>query len=259
MQHREILSRLSTLTLLSTLGFLSLTMIATASAEIYELRTYTTNDGKLAALNARFRDHTVKLFDKHGMGSVGYWVPTSEPNSKNTLIYVLKHKSREAAKASWRAFISDPAWKKVAKESQIDGQILAKAPESVYMNATDYTPEYAEKKSDDAVFELRIYRTNEGQLKNLDARFRDNTIRIFNRHGMKSVAYWHPADEPSSKDTLIYIIRHDSAEAAKKSWDSFRADEEWKKVAEESQKDGKFLREAPESIYMNATDYSEIR
>jgi hypothetical protein len=76
---------------------------------------------------------------------------------------------------------------------------------------------------------------------------------------MKSVGYWHPMDEPDSKDTLIYILRHDSPEAAKESWAAFGADEEWKKVAAESQKDGKFLRERPESVYMKATDYSAIR
>ncbi|MDP6722024.1 MAG: NIPSNAP family protein [Pirellulaceae bacterium] len=247
---------------LSALAFLAGIFLvpASASADVYELRTYTTNEGKLDNLNARFRDHTVQLFKKHGMASVGYWVPTDEPESQNTLIYVIKHKSRDAAKASWKAFIADPEWKKVARESQKDGQILAKAPESVFMNAAAYSPEFSnEKKSDHAVFELRTYRTNKGKLANLDARFRDHTIRIFNRFGMQSVAYWHPDDEPDSKDTLIYIIRHDSRDAARTSWKSFGADAEWKKVAKESQKDGRFLRERPESIYMRATDYSAIR
>ncbi len=76
---------------------------------------------------------------------------------------------------------------------------------------------------------------------------------------MQSVAYWHPVDKPDSKDTLIYILRHDSRDAAKASWRSFGTDEEWRKVAKESQKDGPFLRERPESIYMRATDYSAIR
>lgn len=231
-----------------------------ASAEVYELRTYTTHAGKLDDLNARFRDHTVRLFQKHAMESVGYWVPTDEPKSRSTLIYVLKHESRDAAKASWQAFLADAEWKKVARESQQDGRILAKAPDSVFINAADYSTKFSnDKKSVDAVFELRIYRTNEGQLGNLDARFRDHTIRIFNRHGMQSVAYWHPADEPDSRDTLIYILRHDSRDAAKASWKSFGADEEWKKVAKESQKDGRFLRESPESVYMKATDYSAIQ
>ena len=251
-----VILRLSVLALLAGLFLVP----ARASAEVYELRTYTTNEGKLDNLNARFRDHTVRLFEKHGIESVGYWVPADDPKSKNTLIYVVKHKSRDAAKASWRAFLADPEWKKVARESQRDGRILAKAPESVFMNAADYSPKFSnDRKSGDAVFELRIYRTNKGKLKNLDARFRDHTIRIFNRFGIQSVAYWHPVDEPDSKDTLIYVIRHDSRDAAKKSWKSFGADKEWKRVAKESQEDGRFLRERPESIYMKATDYSAIR
>ena len=100
-----------------------------AFGAVYELRTYVTNPGKLENLNARFRDHTVGLFKKHGIESVGYWVPTDGESSKNTLIYVIKHKSRDAAKASWKAFVSDPAWKKVARESQVDGKILAQRPE----------------------------------------------------------------------------------------------------------------------------------
>ncbi len=230
------------------------------SAAVYELRTYTTNEGKLENLNARFRDHTVALFKKHGIESVGYWVPTEEPKSKNTLVYVIKHESRESAKVSWKAFIADPAWKKVAKESQLDGKILAKAPESVYMEATDYSPKFSnDQKAGDAVFELRIYRTNEDKLGNLDARFRDHTIGLFSRHGIQSVAYWHPTDEPESESTLIYLIRHNSRDAAKTSWKAFGSDEEWKKVAKESQKDGRFLRERPESTYMKATDYSAIQ
>lgn len=233
---------------------------ARSYGDVYELRTYTTNEGKLDNLNARFRDHTVGLFTKHGMESVGYWVPTDGPKAENTLIYVLKHKDRSAAKASWKAFLADPEWKTVARESQKDGRILAKAPESVYMDATDYTPEFANKgKGGDAVFELRIYRCNKDKLSNLDARFRDHTIRLFNRHGLESVAYWHPTDEPASRDTLIYIVRHKSRESAGASWKSFGGDQEWKKVAKESQKDGRFLRERPESIYMKATDYSAIK
>ncbi len=231
-----------------------------ARADVYELRTYTTNEGKLDNLNARFRDHTVQLFNKHGMESIGYWVPTDGPTAENTLIYVLRHKSRDAAAASWKAFLADPEWQKVARESQVDGQILAKAPEAVFMTETDYSPKFSSgDKGDGAAFELRIYRTNEGKLGNLDARFRDHTIRIFNRHGMQSVAYWHPTDEPSSRDTLIYIIRHKSRDAAKASWKSFGADEEWREVAKQSQKDGRFLRERPEAIYMKATDYSAIQ
>ncbi|MHC4248403.1 MAG: NIPSNAP family protein, partial [Planctomycetota bacterium] len=229
--------------------------ITAKDTAVYELRTYTTNTGKLPNLNARFRDHTMRLFRKHGIESVGYWVPADEPRSKDTLIYVIKHKSRDAAKASWKAFLSDPDWRKVAKESQVHGRILAKRPESVFMSAADFSPKFAIA-GGEAVYELRTYRTNPGKLANLDARFRDHTIRIFNRFGMRSVAYWHPVDEPDSKDTLIYILEHKSREAAKASWSAFLKDPEWRKVAQESQKDGRFLRARPDSVYMKATDYS---
>ena len=229
-----------------------------AFGDVYELRTYTTNEGKLDALNARFRDHTVALFEKHGMESIGYWVPTDEGQSKNTLIYVIKHKSREAAGASWKAFLSDPDWKKAAAASEKDGKILAKRPESVFMKAADYSPTWKQGESDaDDVFELRIYKAAEGKLGKLDARFRDHTIKIFASHGMQSVAYWHPTDEPDSKDTLIYILKYDSREAAKASWKAFGADPAWKKAAKESGV-GR-LAKRPESIYMKPTDYSAIK
>ena len=163
-----------------------------AFGAVYELRTYVTNPGKLDNLNARFRDHTVGLFKKHGIESIGYWVPTDGEKFKNTLIYVIRHESRDAAKASWKAFGSDPAWKKVAKESQVDGKILAQRPDSVYMNETNYSPDWKNGKVEkDDVFELRIYKAAKGKLGKLDARFRDHTIRIFEKHGMKNVAYWH--------------------------------------------------------------------
>ena len=199
-----------------------------------------------------------ELFKKHGIESVGYWVPTDGEKAKNTLIYVIKHKSRDAAKASWKAFGADPSWKKVAKESQVDGRILAKRPESTYMETTDYSPNWKNGEADaDDVFELRIYKAAKGKLGKLDARFRDHTIKLFNRHGIQSVAYWHPTDEPDSKDNLIYIIKHDSQTAAKKSWQAFIADPDWKKAAKASGV-GR-LAKPPASTYMKATDYSAIR
>ena len=111
---------------------------AQSSGPVFELRTYTTLEGKLPALLARFRDHTTKLFEKHGMKNVGYWVAADAPKSQNTLIYVLRHESREAAKKSWDAFRADPAWVKARTESEAGGKIVEKA-ESVYMTATDFS------------------------------------------------------------------------------------------------------------------------
>lgn len=226
-------------------------------AVVYELRTYTANEGRLPELLARFRDHTVRLFKKYGMESVGYWVPTEKPQSATTLIYILKHESREASRESFRAFGADPEWRKAYKDSRANGSLLAKLPDSIFMKATEYTPDFTNgKNNDDAVFELRIYKTNAGKLPNLDVRFSDNTIRIFAKHGMQSVAYWHSTDET---DTLIYILKHKSSEDAKVSWSAFRTDEEWERVSKESQLDGTILKERPASTYMKATDFSEIK
>ena len=113
---------------------------AQAATRVFELRTYTAAPGKLAALHKRFRDHTLRLFEKHGMQNIGYWVPADPPNSENTLTYILAHKDREAAKASWAAFGADPEWQKVRKESMADGVSLTTKIESVFLNPTDYSP-----------------------------------------------------------------------------------------------------------------------
>ena len=110
-----------------------------AASRVYELRTYTTESGRLPALHARFKDHTMRLFEKHGMKNVMYWVPTDDDLKDNTLIYVLSHASLEAAKKSWDGFINDPEWKKVAAESEKDGKIVKKV-ERHYMTLTDYSP-----------------------------------------------------------------------------------------------------------------------
>ena len=106
------------------------------SHPLYEIRTYTANDGKMDALHSRFRNHTMALFEKHGIQNVGYWSPAGEPNK---LIYVIAHASEDAAKASWQAFVQDPEWQKVYAASIADGQLVADI-ESVYMTKTDYSP-----------------------------------------------------------------------------------------------------------------------
>ena len=226
------------------------------SSAVFQLRTYLANEGKLDLLNGRFRDHTLGFFKKHGMESVGYWLPTEKPNA---LVYVLKHGSRDAAQASWDSFRADPGWKKVFEETEKDGRFLVSKPESVFMAATDYSPPFATHlKDDEGVYELRTYVANEGKLDRLNGRFRDHTLRMFEKHGMASVSYWVPTDGPGSKNTLIYLLKHKSRDAAMASWEAFKADSEWKKISEETQKDGRFLAGKPESVFMKATDYSRM-
>ena len=109
------------------------------STQVYELRTYTAAEGKHDALLSRFRDHTMRIFEKHGMENIGYWTPQETPDSENMLIYLLAHPSRAVADASWEAFISDPEWQAVAEESQRDGRLVAGL-ERVYLESTDFSP-----------------------------------------------------------------------------------------------------------------------
>src|SRR5512138_2778886 len=113
--------------------------LAQGGGRVFELRTYTAPDGKLEELHKRFRDHTMRIFKNHGMENIAYFKPQDAPLSQNTLIYLIAHKSRDAAKANWAAFQADPEWQKVANESQKNGKIVAKV-ESVFLDPTDYSP-----------------------------------------------------------------------------------------------------------------------
>jgi len=109
------------------------------NTRLYELRTYTALPGRLPALHKRFAEHTLKLFEKHGMKNEMYWVPTDPAKKDNTLIYVVSHDSQEAADKSWKAFVADPDWLKARDASEADGKIVEKV-ERVYMTLTDYSP-----------------------------------------------------------------------------------------------------------------------
>lgn len=111
---------------------------ALAQNRVYELRTYTCNEGKLEALKTRFREHTIEIFNRHHMESIGYWIPSDGEKSKNTLIYVLAHPSREEAKKNWDEFSKDPEWVKVNAESNANGRIVNHV-DSVFMDPTDFS------------------------------------------------------------------------------------------------------------------------
>ena len=110
-----------------------------ASTVVYELRVYHVAPGKLGELLARFRDHTIKIFDRHGIKSVAYWTPVDEPQKSNTLVYILQHPSREAATANWNSFREDPEWKSVKEKSEANG-ILVEKVDSTYLVLTDFSP-----------------------------------------------------------------------------------------------------------------------
>jgi hypothetical protein len=110
-----------------------------ASSVVYELRVYHAAPGKLGELLTRFREHTVKLFDRHGIKSVAYWTPVEEPLKSNTLFYIVQHPSREEAAANWKSFQDDPEWKSVHEKSEVNGKLVEKV-DSTFLVLTDFSP-----------------------------------------------------------------------------------------------------------------------
>jgi hypothetical protein len=126
------------------LGFSGVALFADQGDEkmdsrIFELRTYESAPGKMDALQARFRDHVCKLFEKHRMTVIGFWSPTDVRLAQRKLIYLLAFSSQEAAVESWADFQADPEWKAVKEKSEKDGKLVERI-ESVYLRPTDYSP-----------------------------------------------------------------------------------------------------------------------
>lgn len=234
-------------------GFVSTVSAGEKNSPVYEIRTYTTNDGKLPALHNRFKDHTIALFKKQGIENVIYWVPEDK---ENTLVYIIAHKSVKARNKTFKAFLDDPAWKKAYKESIKNGKLVANV-ESQFLVTTDYSPKTFAAAKPGWIYELRTYTTNAGKLPNLNARFRDHTIALFEKHGIHNALYTTPT---KTKNTLVYVIAHKSRKAADASWKAFGQDPAWKKVAKESQLDGRILvKGGVKRQYLNTTDYSPIK
>lgn len=259
-----MLKRSSSMLVVATMLISLFTSVATQGAEpdkrVYEMRTYYAAEGKLEALNKRFREHTVKLFEKHGITNIGYFEPTENPERQ--LIYFLAYPSREAREASWKAFQADSDWQKAKAASEVDGKLVAKV-DVLFLQPTDYSPAIRPSAAGDRIFELRTYTAEAGRLENLNARFRDHTVKLFEKHGMTNVAYWVPmSDQKGASDTLIYIISHKSLESAKEGFAAFGKDPEWAaalKASEEKAGGSLTVKGGVKRMFMKATDYSPIR
>jgi hypothetical protein len=232
-----------------------------ADGRLFEMRTYHAAPGKLDALHSRFRDHAVRLLEKHGITSIGYWVPVD--NQDDRLIFILAFPDRDAREQLFKAFMADPDWRAAVQASEKDGRLVARA-ESTFLIATDFSPMVRPMVSaQPRVFELRDYKSAEGRLPNLLARFRDHTVKLFEKHGMTNIAYWTPADKAhGADDTLIYILAHNSREAAAESFRSFRVDADWlaaRKASEERAGGSLTAKDGVKSTMLAPTDYSPMR
>lgn len=110
-----------------------------SSTTVYELRVYHAFEGKLDDLLRRFREHTMQLFEKHGIKNIAYWTPTDDPLKGKTLFYIIAHPSREAATANWKSFRDDPEWQSVQQKSEANGKLVEKV-DSTFLTLTDFSP-----------------------------------------------------------------------------------------------------------------------
>ncbi len=229
---------------------------AEKETRFFEMRTYYAPPGRLNDLEARFRNHTLRLFEKHGMTNIGYWVPLT--NSENKIVYLLAYPSREAREQAWKDFTADPAWPAVVKESERNGKLISKV-ESVYLTPTDFSPLVKPESSNTPrIYELRTYHAAPGKLDNLLARFRDHTTALFAKHGMKQLGYWVPTEQKDGAgETLVYILVHSSVKAAEASFKAFRADPDWIKAKADSEINGPLtIKDGVQSVSMAPTDFS---
>ncbi len=257
------------LSLFTPLALLALALPAGAEdkpahkeTRLFELRVYTANEGKLDAIHKRSKEGGLKTLEKHGVTVLGVWSPVDPKDARFFLL--LAHKDKAARDASFKAFGADPDWVKIRDESEKDGKLVAKA-EEIFLTATDFSPAIKVGDHDAGrIFELRTYTATEGKLDNLNARFRDHTVKLFAKHGMTNWVYWNYLKGTKGDDAmLVYFLTHASPEAAKKSFGEFAKDPDWvaaRKASEE--KAGGSLTAAKDgvkSVYLKATDYSPTK
>jgi hypothetical protein len=198
-----------------------------ANTRVYELRIYTANAGKLPDLHRMFRSLGTRLFARHGMqnvfaGTVLEGAASDGADAPNMVVWIVGHSDRSAAGRAWAAVEGDAEWKAAAARVGQDGPLLAKAPTSIFMSATDYsptidTPSAGTTDSGTHLFELRKYNTGASGLPYTAHRFRVGMANILAKTGMTPIAYWTATDESA----FIYLVAHSDRDTARASWSNF--------------------------------------
>ncbi len=232
--------------------FLVMPLLSSAQSTFYELRIYHCNEGKLDDLLNRFRNHTLKLFEKHGMENIGYWVPAE--GNEQVLYYVLGFPDKTARENSWKAFINDPEWQEVARRSELNGKIISKIT-SQFMTLNPALSQAFQQNTgtEPRLFEMRTYNCYPGKYPDIVKRFKDHTRALFEKHGMTNLMYFDTED-----GRLLYFLAHHNADSAARSWERFRSDPDWIKVRDQSEESGKIV-ESIQPVFLKATDFSALR
>jgi hypothetical protein len=224
---------------------------------VYELRTYIAARDRFEHLVTRFREHTDRLFRKHNMQPVGYWVPAEGPPiSKRTFVYILKHPSRYDAWKNWVAFTNDREWQRVLDQPVFQGLHIGK-PESTFMTVID---DSIVKLNDGdgraGVYELATYTASPGKLPMLTGHFREHATGLFNANAMQHIASWTPFDRPESESRLISLICHSNREQVDVNWKAAKRDARWRQATSDSETGDSLLAKPPEQSYLIPLDFS---
>lgn len=234
---------------------------AEKDARIYLLSTITAKPGKLGEIHALIRDRLMPQIARLGLPTLGVFVPVE--NSAGKVLSISAFANAEAAEKFKDAADNDADFKASLAQLHELADDSQKEPPRV-MTATDFSPVVKVAAGQGArVFELRTYTATPGNLPLLHARFRDHTLALFAKHGMTNLWYWQlTPEQKDAGDTLVYLLAHASVEAAKASFDAFRADPDWiaAKAASEAKGGGSLtVPDGVKSVFMKATDYSPLK
>ena len=232
------------------------TAVALPEPQYFEMRTYYCFPGKLEDLKTRFRDHTMGLFEKHGMTNIGYWEPLD--NADNKLVYLLGYPDRESRDRSWEAFMNDPEWKQVYEASHADGPLVDSVVNAFYRYSR-FSPQIKAENAGPRIFSLRTYYTFPGKLEALRTRFADHTVAIFERNGIHNLVYLDlDSGEAGADHILTYLVTFPDTAARTASWKQFGEDPSWKAAYEASIRDGKLVDSLTDEL-LRATDFSPVK
>jgi hypothetical protein len=272
---------------------IALTLLATSAMAqskpaglLYEFRSYVSEPGRQSDVLKLIASSGVEYMSKHNIKLVAAWTP--EDPSDERVFTLLSHKDKASCDAAWTAFQNDGGWKEAVQKSVVNGKKPVQSFERIFLTENDYSPELLVKQVGNRVFELRTYIASKGNLAALNARFRNHTLKLFEKHGMTNIAYWSVRDgetltceklleavapigkaaskadpnTPAAGNSLVYFISHASSQAAKQSFEQFAKDADWDKARKESEaKAGGSLTVANgvKSLFLKPTAFSPLR
>lgn len=223
----------------------------------FEMRTYHCHEGKRPDLIKRFMEHTLRLFEKHHIENVAYFLPVEENN--NTLTFILGYPDQQARDIFWNNFANDAEWQRALEKSELNGALVAKVDQVFLRLAPELSSGISNLQADpNRIFELRTYFMHPGRVDAITARFRDHTRALFEKHGMTNVVYFYTVEKNDAQPKLVYLLAHPSVEAAKESFNKFREDSDWKKARDDSEVSGPIVIKV-ESVYLRALPFSPMK